>query len=91
MKKENKTIKYILQGFHEDKWKILEKSITIEKLGKKIAINITFDKDWYIDENNNKIKLKVKAVEMKGNKIIRELEEYKLTKDWKIYGYLKNW
>ena len=86
-------VRYALRVFNPKtkKWKISDIGSSLEKVGKKIADNLMFNKDWYTDENGKRLKLKLTAEEKdkKGN--ITVWEEYKITKDWKVKGYFTNW
>ena len=85
-------VRYVLryQNPKTKKWAISERSKTLEGIGKKMALNLAFNKDWYTDEDGKHLKLRLTAEEkVKGS--WRELEEYKITKGWKIKGYIKCW
>lgn len=62
---------------------------TLEKIAKKIAINVYMAPDYY-SLNGKSAKLRLVAEEVKGKKI-NILETYTITKDWKIKGFIKNW
>ena len=86
-------VRYVLRVFNPKtkKWKISIIGSSLEKVGKKIALNLMFNKNWYTDENDKRLKLKLTAEEKDNKGNIRELEEYKITKDWKVKGYFTNW
>ncbi len=71
------------------KWNVGATGKTLENVAKKMALNIMFNKDWYTDGNGKRLKLRLVCEKVKG-KDIKELEEYKITKNWQIKGYF-NW
>lgn len=84
-------IRYRLYGFHplKKKWTKFEQSTTLKGLGKKIAFNLQMNMEWYFFEGKQ-VKLRLVCEEVKG-KEVKELEEYKITKGWKVKGYFWDW
>lgn len=70
------------------KWNRAEQGTTLKAVAKKMAMNIMFSKDYYTDEEGKRLKLRLVCEEVKG-KEVRELEEYTITKNWKIKGYFE--
>jgi len=70
------------------KWVIAIRRATMQGIGKSMAMNLSFNKDWYTDEMGKPLKLRLTAEEKDG-KQWRELEEYKITKDWKVKGFFE--
>ncbi len=82
-------IRYRLYVFnpHSKKWKRAEQGKTLKAIAEKIAFNLMANKDWYTEEGKP-LKLRLVCEKVKGKKI-EELEEYKITKGWKIKGYFE--
>lgn len=91
MKKPKEVIKYIVEYLHPKtkKWKIDIKASSFQKMAEKLALN--WQIGYYKDESGKQIKLRIRAVSMKGSKITHEWEEYKLTPKGRVYGYFTNW
>ncbi len=71
------------------KWTRAEQGKTLKSVAEKIAFNLMVNKDWYMHEGKP-LKLRLVCEEVKG-KEIKVMEEYKITKGWKIKGYFKDW
>ena len=87
-----KKIRYVLYILSPEtkKWRVSITGQTLEKVAKKMAFNLSFNKDWYTDKQEKRLKMRLVCEEIKGKKI-EELEEYKITKNWGIKGYFTNW
>jgi len=87
-------IRYRLYGFHpiKKKWTKFEQASSLKAVAKKVGLNIMMNPKWYYypDEKGKQVRLRLVCEEVNGKKV-RELEEYKLTKGWKVKGYFTNW
>lgn len=63
---------------------------TFKGLMKKIQSNLSFNPEWYDDEAGKRLKLRLVCEEQHGKKW-EEIEEYKITKNWKVKGFFTNW
>jgi len=83
-------IRYRLYCFNPEtkKWGRAEQGKTLKAVAKKMAMNLMLNKDYYTDGKGKKLKLRLVCEEVKG-KEVRELEEYTITKNWKIKGHFE--
>jgi len=86
MKKTKEQIKYIFEVAHpKEDFKIRNKANSFEDLKKKTNINTFLPMGYF-----KGCKIRFRCVKMKGNKITKELEEYKY-RNGRVYGYFTNW
>lgn len=72
------------------KWKVSITGKHLKNVCEKMQKNLQFNPDWYTDDKGKRLKLRLVAEEVKGKKV-EELEEYTITKGWKVKGYFTNW
>lgn len=85
-----KNIRYILKILNPKtkKWYISKTTKTLKGMVKAMSFNLSFNPDYYTDENGKRLEMKLIA-QQKIKQKWEELEEYRLTKKWRIYGYIE--
>ena len=85
--KKKELIKYIFEVARpKEDFKIRNKANTLKQLMNKANIRVYLPMGYF-----KGCKTRFRCVEMKGNKIVRELEKYRYVKGKGIYGYFPNW